>query len=109
MRAALMLAEMGFKIINLRGGTSRLEITQWALRLCALADIFKQVFSKFDKDEVYYRNFAPSYIELVNAVEHRKTDAEKMSINISDLNTYKSRFEDWFGSDIEDAIFEEIK
>lgn len=75
----------------------------------ALADIFKQVFSKFDKDEVYYRNFAPSYIELVNAVEHRKTDAEKMSINISDLNTYKSRFEDWFGSDIEDAIFEEIK
>ena len=39
MRAALMLAEMGFKIINLRGGTSRLEITQWALRLCALADM----------------------------------------------------------------------
>ena len=75
----------------------------------ALADIFKQVFREFDQDDVYYKNFAPSYIELVNAVEHRKADIESMNIDVSHLITYKSRFEEWYGSDIEDAIFEEIK
>ena len=84
-------------------GECKLEIKD------ALADIFKQVFREFDQDDVYYKNFAPSYIELVNAVEHRKADIESMNIDVSHLNTYKSRFEEWYGSDIEDAIFEEIK
>lgn len=75
----------------------------------ALNDIFKQIFEEFDQDEVYYKNFAPSYLELVKAVSARKEEVKIMSENVAHLNTYKSRFEDWYGADIEDAIFEEIK
>lgn len=75
----------------------------------ALNDIFKQIFQEFDEDDVYYKNFAPSYLELVNAVNNRKQEVKMMSDNVAHLNTYKSHFEEWYGSDIEDAIFEDIK
>lgn len=75
----------------------------------ALNDIFKQIFQEFDEDDIYYKNFAPSYLELVNAVNNRKQELKMMTDNVAHLNTYKSRFEEWYGSDIEDAIFEEIK
>ncbi|MBR3619324.1 MAG: dynamin family protein [Bacteroidaceae bacterium] len=75
----------------------------------ALSNIFKQIFKKFDQDDVYYKNFAPSYLELVKAVNSRKEEVKIMNENVTNLNTYRLRFEVWYGGDIEDAIFEEIK
>lgn len=75
----------------------------------SINDIFKKINKMFDEDDVYYKNFAPSYLELVDAVKTRRNQTELLQKNTDSLNTYKSKFRDWYGEDIEDAIFEEIK
>ena len=75
----------------------------------ALSNIFKQIFLEFDQDDIYFKNFAPSYLELEKAISQRKGEVEALKKNVSLLNGYKSRFQDWYDGDIEDAIFEEIK
>lgn len=74
----------------------------------SINDIFKQINKMFDEDDVYYKNFAPSYLELVNAVRIRKNQTELMQQNTESLNAYKLKFKDWYGDDIDDAVFEEI-
>ena len=75
----------------------------------ALSNIFKKIFLEFDQDDIYFKNFAPSYLELEKAISQRKGEVEALKKNVSLLNGYKSRFQDWYDGDIEDAIFEEIK
>lgn len=75
----------------------------------ALDDFFKQIYALFDDNDTYYENFAPSYPEMVKAVETRKNEVQELATNVSMLKTYRSRIEEWFGSDIKDADFEEIE
>lgn len=74
-----------------------------------LNEYFKQIYALFDDNDTYYENFAPSYPEMVKAVETRKNEVQELATNVSMLKTYRSRIEEWFGSDIKDADFEEIE
>lgn len=74
-----------------------------------LTDIFGQVFQLFNNEEDYYKNFAPSYLELHKAVKDRKGELKVLSDKVSDLKTYKSHFKEWFSGNIEDAVFEEVR
>ena len=74
-----------------------------------LNDFFKQIYALFDDNDAYYKNFAPSYPDLVAAVKARRDDLQELTTKVSMLKTYRSRIEEWFGSDIKDADFEEIE
>ena len=75
----------------------------------ALNDIFKQINEAFDNNEAYYKNFAPSYLELVKAVNDRRNQVQILSDDADSLNKYKKKFQDWYGGDIENVFFEEVK
>lgn len=74
-----------------------------------LNGFFKQIYALFDDNDAYYKNFAPSYPDLVAAVKARRDDLQELTTKVSMLKTYRSRIEEWFGSDIKDADFEEIE
>lgn len=71
-------------------------------------DLFKEIFVTFDNDEAYYKNFAPSFLQLEGAVNTRKKELQNLNSMVSSLHDYKTRLTKWYGSDIEDAVFEEI-
>lgn len=74
-----------------------------------LSGMFKSVFERFDDDEKYYKEFAPSFIELRGAVGVRKSELADMQKGAEDLGRFKSRVITWYGADIEDVDFEDIK
>ncbi len=74
----------------------------------ALSGIFKKIFQEFDQDDIYYKNFAPTYIQMAEAVKMRREELSILENNVSSLSAFKSRFKEWYGNDIEDAEFEEI-
>ena len=73
-----------------------------------LSQLFEDVCKLFDNDSEYYKNFAPSYLEMKKLLTDRRKDIEVLTENTNSLDHYKRRFQEWYGDDIEDAIFEEI-
>ncbi|OAV68842.1 hypothetical protein Barb6XT_00795 [Bacteroidales bacterium Barb6XT] len=71
-------------------------------------DIFASIFADFDKDEDYYNNFAPSYLEMCKRIAERKKEIYELEKQVFSLRNYKDRIKTWFGNDIEDATFEEL-
>ena len=106
--AALGVILDGWNLIKKYKNAQKLDKFKKELK-DSLSNIFKQIFKEFDLDDIYFKNFAPSYLELLQAVNQRREEVNFWENNVSLLNSYKSRFEKWFGGDIEDAIFEEIK
>ena len=62
----------------------------------------------FKENDTYFKNFAPSYVELSKTVTDRKDELHVLEVNILSLKKYKEKIQRWFGEDIEDAVFEEI-
>lgn len=74
----------------------------------ALNNYFKEIFALFDNEKTYFKNFAPSYVELSNALCERKKQIEILESNVTNLCEYKTKFLQWCGEDIKDVNFEEI-
>lgn len=70
--------------------------------------IFKSIFEMFDKDDKYYENFAPSYIEMTKRLHARMQENSVMRHKIANLEDYGKSLRKWFKEDAEDADFEEI-
>ncbi|MBR5893567.1 MAG: dynamin family protein [Bacteroidaceae bacterium] len=73
-----------------------------------LSQLFENVCQLFDNDNEYYKNFAPSLLEMEKMVKERRKDIEVLTENTTSLDRYKHRFKEWYGDDIEDAVFEDI-
>lgn len=74
-----------------------------------LNECFKDLFSQFNNDEMYFKNFAPSFAKLQEAVAASASTKAAIEEQVANLRGYKTRFEKWYGHDIEDAEFEEIE
>lgn len=74
----------------------------------SLSLLFETVCKLFDNESEYYKNFAPSYLEMERLVKERRKEIEIINKSTDSLEHYKRRFQEWYGDDIEDAIFEEI-
>lgn len=70
-------------------------------------DIVKNVLDSFSTDELYYKNYAPSYIELSNKIAERNKEIEALKEKVSQLEAYKKRINEWQNS-AEDVDYEEI-
>lgn len=73
----------------------------------AVNDSVQQLFSSFQDDSAYYKNFAPSYIKLCEQVKERDQEIEQMRKTLSEFETYKQRIDKWRNS-AEYVEFEEI-
>jgi small GTP-binding protein len=105
--AALGVAIDGWNLYKKYKDSKKLDEIKKDLK-DALNNCFKEVFSKFDDEASYYKNFAPSYIEMSKAIKERENQISDLEANIKSLDKYKEKFQKWYGSDIEDAIFEEV-
>jgi plasmid replication initiation protein len=74
----------------------------------AVNDYFAQIFDLFKDDNTYYKNFAPSFIEMKEAVEERKQTINQLLSQSKALESFKTKLDRWYGYDIEDVAFEEV-
>ena len=73
-----------------------------------LNDTFANIYSLFNQDEEYYKNFAPTFIDLRNQIEERKKMLSQLEERNQNIRLFKSDVEKWYGQDIEDVEYEEV-
>lgn len=61
----------------------------------AVNDQIAQLFKTFESDEQYYKNFAPSYIELCKSIQERDKEIEALECRVQELQKYKQRIDAW--------------
>lgn len=69
----------------------------------SMADVFKL----FQNDEDYYKNFAPSYMEMCKQLNERNEEIERLRQKLSELDCYKEKIKKW--QECEYVEYEEIK
>lgn len=67
----------------------------------------KELYDLFANEQKYYESFAPSYLQLLEALDQRNKEIEKMRSQLASYNDYRERLKRWYGNDIEDADYEE--
>lgn len=73
----------------------------------AVNEYFSQLLTSFTNEDEYYKNYAPSYIELCQTIQQRNTEIEQMKQRVKELETYKLRIDKWRQSG-EYVDFEEV-
>ena len=68
-----------------------------------MADLFKS----FESDDSYFKNYAPSYLQMCQALKERDNEVSQLQQRVKDLEKYKQRIDNWRNS-AEYANFEEI-
>ena len=56
---------------------------------------FKDLYDTMNNDQSYFENFAPSYIQLCNAVEERNSELLKLQSQINLLRQYNEQINAW--------------
>ena len=77
----------------------------------AIKELIKEVYGYFVNDEAYYKNIAPSYIEMEKRVRERQAFLDDLKARIVLIQDFKNLVSKTMGVDIdkiEDAEFEEI-
>lgn len=77
----------------------------------AVKELIKQIYAYFDNDEAYYKNFAPSYLEMSKKIHDRQTFLNSLEERIALLKDYKNLVSQTMGvemDNIEDAEYEEL-
>ena len=68
-----------------------------------MADLFKS----FESDESYFKNYAPSYLQMCQALKDREKEVTQLQQRVKDLEKYKQRIDDWRNS-AEYAEYQEL-
>ena len=68
----------------------------------------KDLYDLFANEQKYYESFAPSYLQLLKALDERNKEIETMQTQLASYNDYRERLKRWYGNDIEDVDFEEL-
>lgn len=61
----------------------------------AVNDCIADIFNLFSSDDLYYKNFAPSYIELCKKMDERNKEIENLQQKVTQLEQYKQRIDQW--------------
>lgn len=72
----------------------KLEELKFALEK-AVNDCMSDIFNMFNSDELYYKNFAPSYIDLCKKINERNKEIEDLQLKVEQLEQYKQRINQW--------------
>ena len=64
----------------------------------AINNCIAEIFNLFSSEDLYYKNFAPSYIELCKRVAERNKEVEDLQIKVKQLEQYKQHIEQWKNS-----------
>lgn len=72
----------------------------------AVNDIVASILKMFEKEEEYYKNFAPSYLELCKKIQERNNEIAVLKQKVADLESYKQQIKSW--QDAEYVDFEEV-
>ena len=67
----------------------------------------KDLYDLFANEQKYYESFAPSYLQLLKALDERNKEIETMRTQLASYKDYRERLKRWYGNDIEDADYEE--
>ena len=73
----------------------------------AINDCISNVFKTFESDNEYYKNFAPSYIQLCQKIQERNEEIASLKQKVQYLENYKRDIEVWKNS-AEYVDFEEV-
>ena len=73
----------------------------------AINDCISNVFKTFESDNEYYKNFAPSYIQLCQKIQERNEEIASLKQKVQYLENYKRDIEAWKNS-AEYVDFEEV-
>lgn len=73
----------------------------------AVNDCICNVFETFESDNEYYKNFAPSYIQLCQKIQERNEEIASLKQKVQYLENYKRDIEAWKNS-AEHVDFEEV-
>lgn len=71
-------------------------------------DYFQEIYSLMTEDKDYYKNFAPSFLDLQQALKERQDILDSIQIHENQLVSFKNNLNKWYGSNIEDVEFEEM-
>lgn len=61
----------------------------------AVNDCISDIFNLFNSDDLYYKNFAPSYIDLCKKINERNKEIEDLQLKVKQLEQYKQRIDQW--------------
>lgn len=69
----------------------------------AVNNCMAELSNLFSSDDAYYKNFAPSYIELGKKIAERNKEVEDLQIKVKQLEQYKQHIDQWkrSGQDVE--------
>jgi len=71
----------------------------------AVNNMIAQIFDLFKDEAIYYKNFAPVYIELCNKLEERQQEIEALKNKVASLEEYNNRLRHWLSDDAEDVEY----
>lgn len=117
---AMKLGKNITKVLGIFGAI--IQVSEWAMQYYlkrkldkgknnlknAINDTFASIYSLFNQDEDYYKNFAPSFIEIREQIEERKIKLTQLEDHNQNIKSFKSDVEKWYGQEIEYAEYEEI-
>ncbi len=65
-------------------------------KLCdAVNGVAEESFKSLESDDVYYQNYAPSYLELCDKVNERNREIENLKRSLEELEGYKMSIYNW--------------
>ena len=74
----------------------------------AVSDKIGKIFECFNNNENYYKNFAPSYLQLEKQVREKEETFQGMQNILTQLHNFDRRIKNWMQENAEDVDFEEI-
>lgn len=84
------------------------KLEELKVNLCnAVNDYVAQIFKTFESEGEYYKNFAPSYLELCKKVQERNDEISALKQKVADLEKYKKQIDAWKSTG-EYVDFEEV-
>ena len=73
-----------------------------------IEETFHNIFSSFDNTEVYYKNYAPVYVELRSNLDNMERSFAENKLKRDKVEDFHYNLRKLFGNDIVDVEYEEI-
>lgn len=74
----------------------------------AINDYFANLFQVITNDNSYYKNFAPSFLEMKKALDDKDKEITRLKAELQKFTNYKNNLSQFYGRDITDVEWEEV-
>lgn len=73
----------------------------------AINDFFANLFNAINDDKSYYKDFAPSYLEMKKALDDKDKEIARLKAELQKFTNYKNNLSKFYGRDITDVEWKE--